>query len=247
MWRLLRQFILRNVSARNFSPLKRPVRRRVAAAAALFYLVAWIGFPLPQLREIAAGDVESSEPFPCQHHHCGCVSAEQCWRNCCCMTMPQRLAWAKANGVTPPAWVTALAGEQAKASQAVAASKGDSPLVLLRDSNNGSLRERGTVPACTPAKKKPCCSHCCVDQHEENHDQPLREQPPKSSAIGWVSLIEAQRCSGGSVEWLASGAVLPPIRPIEVERDITPGGELPEQIFLACHTSFIPPVPPPRG
>jgi hypothetical protein len=27
---------------------------------------------------------DSSEPFPCQHRPCGCRSAEQCWKKCCC-------------------------------------------------------------------------------------------------------------------------------------------------------------------
>jgi hypothetical protein len=42
------------------------------------------------------------ERFPCEDHACGCMSAEECWNHCCCMTPEQRLAWAEANHVQPP-------------------------------------------------------------------------------------------------------------------------------------------------
>lgn len=42
------------------------------------------------------------ERFPCEDHACGCVSAEECWHDCCCYTPHQRLVWAIRNGVTPP-------------------------------------------------------------------------------------------------------------------------------------------------
>ncbi|HJT78443.1 MAG TPA: hypothetical protein VJ739_14665, partial [Gemmataceae bacterium] len=35
---------------------------------------------------------------------CGCQSAEQCWRHCCCYTPEEKLAWAHAHGIEPPAY-----------------------------------------------------------------------------------------------------------------------------------------------
>ncbi|MCA9160728.1 MAG: hypothetical protein KDA72_20495 [Planctomycetales bacterium] len=46
----------------------------------------------------------SSEPFPCQDCHCGCLTPEQCWTSCCCYTPEERLAWAIENGVEPPSY-----------------------------------------------------------------------------------------------------------------------------------------------
>ena len=46
----------------------------------------------------------SSQPFPCQDRHCGCVTAEQCWTNCCCYGPEEHLAWAAQNGVEPPSY-----------------------------------------------------------------------------------------------------------------------------------------------
>ena len=54
--------------------------------------------PLARVARPAAG-----RPYPCQGHQCGCRSAEECWSHCCCFTPSQRLAWAAANRVDPPA------------------------------------------------------------------------------------------------------------------------------------------------
>lgn len=59
------------------------------------------GVPLPDAPRLG-----NSGPYPCQGHHCGC-SAGQCWQSCCCYSMSEKLAWAKAHGVTPPDHVLA--------------------------------------------------------------------------------------------------------------------------------------------
>ena len=50
-----------------------------------------------------------SEPFPCQHRACGCRSASQCWKRCCCFSAAQKLAWARINQVRLPDSVVASA------------------------------------------------------------------------------------------------------------------------------------------
>ncbi len=45
-----------------------------------------------------------SAPFPCQSCRCSCSGARQCWTKCCCFSPSQRVAWAKRNGVQPPAY-----------------------------------------------------------------------------------------------------------------------------------------------
>jgi hypothetical protein len=47
------------------------------------------------------------ERFPCEGCACGCLSARDCWTNCCCHSPAERLAWARRNGVTPPAYAVA--------------------------------------------------------------------------------------------------------------------------------------------
>ena len=59
-----------------------------------------------------ASEKDLSQPFPCMNCACGCRNAEQCWRNCCCHTLTERLAWARENQVQPPDYVLAEARAQ---------------------------------------------------------------------------------------------------------------------------------------
>ena len=42
--------------------------------------------------------------FPCQDRPCGCQNANQCWDSCCCFSDAEKMSWARANKVSPPAW-----------------------------------------------------------------------------------------------------------------------------------------------
>ena len=85
---------------------RRVCRRHMRRATALFTFLALaacsLGVPLPVRVEKSA-----VEPYPCQNCACGCANAEMCWRNCCCFSNEQKIAWASKNGVTPPAYVLA--------------------------------------------------------------------------------------------------------------------------------------------
>lgn len=90
-------------------------RSRLISLAVLVGLCASF-FPLP-LSWHSATEKDLSAPFPCQDRPCGCKSAEQCWKQCCCFTNSQKLAWAKANHVAAPSYVSvAAAKEQPKSS-----------------------------------------------------------------------------------------------------------------------------------
>jgi len=72
-------------------------RRLVVGPIIVAYLVAAVGFPLPATASRGDGGA-----FPCQGHRCGCQTAEQCWRQCCCFSAQEHLVWARSRGVTPP-------------------------------------------------------------------------------------------------------------------------------------------------
>ena len=84
-------------------------RFRVTAWLAIAgYVLIASGLPLPfgivaprdnaaTTSRLAAKD--RSQPFPCMDKPCGCATAEQCFKNCCCHTPTERLAWAKAHRV----------------------------------------------------------------------------------------------------------------------------------------------------
>lgn len=53
--------------------------RFVAIASCVAILVVTTGIPLPTKL------VSSNEEFPCKNHGCGCLNAEMCRTNCCCV------------------------------------------------------------------------------------------------------------------------------------------------------------------
>jgi hypothetical protein len=52
--------------------------------------------------------------FPCRDRSCGCRTAEQCWKSCCCHSNREKLAWAEQHGVTPPDYVVVAAKNEAR-------------------------------------------------------------------------------------------------------------------------------------
>jgi hypothetical protein len=84
------------------------VRRLLALAVAVAQLVGSIG-----IAPVRAGSPDSSDPYPCQNHPCGCRTAAACWAGpCCCFTMREKVAWANENGVAPPEHALRLAAEE---------------------------------------------------------------------------------------------------------------------------------------
>src|SRR5215469_4629850 len=78
----------------------RALRYRLGVAGVcLAYLLTALDIPLP-----ASVHKDASQPFPCQNHPCGCQTAEQCWRHCCCFTAEERWAWAREHHVQAPAY-----------------------------------------------------------------------------------------------------------------------------------------------
>src|SRR5579862_211934 len=83
---------------RRVTPLKQRMRRTVVVGLALIaYLAGAVGVPVP-----ASVYKPSAQPFPCQHHACGCMTAQQCWKQCCCFGAQEKLAWAETHQVQPP-------------------------------------------------------------------------------------------------------------------------------------------------
>jgi hypothetical protein len=92
--------------------------RCIALLSLAGFLAGTIGVPVSISAPIAAKD--RSRPFPCQDRQCGCQNAEQCWRGCCCFTNREKLAWAKANVVTPPDYVATAAEQEEQTAQKAA-------------------------------------------------------------------------------------------------------------------------------
>ena len=72
----------------------------------VLYAMVVSGLPLPIAKEVSSQWTR----FPCESSSCGCSSAAQCWKSCCCSSLEAKIEWARANGVTIPDNVLRQAG-----------------------------------------------------------------------------------------------------------------------------------------
>jgi len=173
------------------SPLKmffaRTLQAWTAAISCAVLLVSSVGLPLPT---IATKD--GSKPFPCLKRACGCQTADDCWKKCCCFTDEEKLAWARENGVTPPDEVVARV-----------ASRRNQPSDLAE--NTGS---------CCYVKK--ACCHA-----EESHEAPSTcchakkaENSSDTTELKFVVALEAAKCSGVQLSWICVKVGMTPPMPV---------------------------------
>ena len=114
--------------------------------------------PLPQ----NSPEKDSSEPFPCQNRPCGCRSADQCWKKCCCFNNAQKVAWAKANNVKVPEFVLGAAKKEDQSVVLNGRTVAVNP-VMTRQTTNQSGDSRPPLAVsdikCSAAKSAGCCAH----------------------------------------------------------------------------------------
>jgi hypothetical protein len=214
--------------------LWRPLVRRIPASLALVsYLITALGFPLP-----AAGRKEADQPFPCQNHPCGCLSAEQCWRSCCCFTPEQRWAWAREHHVKPPAYAEPPQQDKGWSTH------------RLRDRAGGKATTQAACACCQPALTAKSCCAAQKDRrscHESvDHQSAKGSRPPSRPGVRWALGMAAQHCQGLSTLWVSGGAVLPPPARLAWNPYLAPEGWLAYPDSLPLGLSIIPPDPPPR-
>ena len=75
----------------------RPSRQHLTSMLLLALIVASL-LPIPLLPSFRGVAKDNSVPFPCQDRPCGCRSADQCLKKCCCFSTEQKLTWSKRNG-----------------------------------------------------------------------------------------------------------------------------------------------------
>jgi hypothetical protein len=73
------------------------LRAAIGGCCALSLLLSTCGVTVSPPKRVA-----SATPFPCQGHACGCRTAEQCRRSCCCFTAAQRSTWYRQHNLAVP-------------------------------------------------------------------------------------------------------------------------------------------------
>jgi len=142
-------------------------------------------------KRLAAKD--RSQPFPCMDKPCGCATAEQCFKSCCCHTPAETLAWARARGLKP-AVLEALA-RRAGVVDAAAVPRGCCSAAAA------------VAPACCVAADS--APSCCAAP-AANLPQPTAE--PAVAPMRTVTLRAMLACGGIVAQWSAVAAAPPPAR-----------------------------------
>jgi hypothetical protein len=244
------------------------VHRFVAWLSLVGYAVLASGLPLPWgvvapggaspavEKRLAAKD--RSNPFPCMDKPCGCVTAEQCFSNCCCNTPAETLAWAKAHDVEP----AVIAALQRRAAAPV-------EKTVVASSCCSSKKQ---TSCCSAASEPACCddAECvtgsvslegpeiCRDYEslaaspgERQGTEPTVALAAESADIEPVSshtvVLKSMLACGGIVsQWLSVGGAPPPPAVVAVAA-ITPLVEaiVPDDEIFSCERAA-PAAPPPR-
>jgi hypothetical protein len=162
--------------------------------------------------------VDPAERYPCEHCRCGCRSAEQCWRQCCCYTNEQKLAWARQHGVAAPAFVVAACSAEAGPRRA---------------------RCRHCPPRAESLSQAPYESR----SSGSGHQRPSESRP--STGVCWLAGLA---CQGLYQHWQAAGAGWPGDWPVQVDLALPPLGRIEPMPFLgSLLPSPSPPTPPPKA
>ncbi len=221
------------------------VEQRLATWCAIFgYALVVSGLPLggfgPAAGQSAAAakrlaSKDRSTPFPCMDTPCGCVSAQQCFTDCCCRSPAETLAWARANGVTAG---VLLALEQRAAGPAAATASGCCATAAVEDLSDvcfeydylAAAGEAAAEPEVTAAESDAATADVAV-------------VPVSARTVVLKSLLA---CGGLLTEWLAAATCLPPPAVTAVAC-----GDWPPELLSLRDTTFpgeraAPAAPPPR-
>jgi hypothetical protein len=208
----------------------RPRRALVAALLIANQFLLASGLPLPVAAAGPKKDI--SKPFPCMNRPCGCLNADQCWHSCCCFTMREKLAWAKAHGVEPPTFVCEAAAEEEREEAAHAAHR------LVR------AGEKHCCCCCCCAKKSPSSSEN-ADRRSATNPKKDSSEPASPTDGKSIVLIMALGCQGQTLLSILAQS-LPAYVPGTPRYDFLPCAVVCTVRRSFESVRFSPPVPPPE-
>ncbi len=208
--------------SRRFGDFVGLLRRLAVLAALSAFLATTMGVPLP------SGPVKDrSQPFACMDRACGCMNAAQCWKGCCCFSDREKLAWALAHNVEPPA-------------------------SLLHDVLEAPAAERQSFARRAKLSASKCCKqHSAVPyDHAAPHDHAAHGHAPPSRSRPTTNLVIAsawRHCHGLAPTWSVLGAVTPPPEVVAWQFEWTLVSRVCPPSTLASSLTYPPPLPPPRA
>ena len=247
---------------------KRLSVRRLISVSILLSVCAML-LPLPvAFLKTTGSEKDLSQPFPCQNRPCGCQSADQCWKKCCCFTNVQKVAWAKSNNVKLPAYVLAAARDEGASLEANAPAEAVphcERCVARKIAKPASTHAIETKPAVAmTASSNRRCEIPSVAAHakSENSSSPkcgavvAGNVNPPSTKTGhshklvpgskWVMTVFAAQCQGQPTFWCClPPTVLPTCAQLICGQSGPTESIVPQSERLQV-CSLRPPLPPPK-
>lgn len=249
------------------------------SAMLLLSLCACFVFPLPGNLSNTDGPgagKDASSPFPCLFRTCGCLSANDCWKKCCCFSNAQKVAWAKKNNVQIPNFVSESAALEQK-NQATIPSQPDQRTApsLAETSKRTTASQRlnailGAVigflheekPASdsveptldfappSPSLTEPsaaCESRThCCDANDDDAHDVPQPSAKPQSRWKWVSFVKSLECSGMNLVQLVLSCALVPQTPALPDFLTAPRTTQWPVSERLPDSAAQPPTPPPR-
>jgi hypothetical protein len=200
-----------------------------------------------------------------QDKPCGCRTASQCWKKCCCFTNTQKISWAESRGVSVPEYVRKAALEEARAH----VSPADRELCSVPNSVNGlellsrvtarhttakSVSGRRTCSHCRPVQAKSAVENsssvklpeCGIAKDSANAAREDATASRKARRPKWVLAILAAECHGqGFYGFAITPALIPDVPTVETTPQVPPDSCIPASERLSSAT-LRPPLPPPK-
>jgi len=216
--------------------------------AILGYGVLALGLPLPAgMRPQGAGPgldaagviagKDRSVPFPCMNSPCGCASAEQCFRECCCTTLAERLAFARRHRLDADL-LAALEARMTGGGDRVDRKPQHSCCSTDRAAKN--CCESQAAPAGSPVDvEQSCCDESLATESGDADPVPMVE----GGRLRQVTLRAMLACKGIVTSWLAVAGA-PPAPRFEITGLLPPRAWV-ELLDESGDDPLLAPVPPP--
>lgn len=209
-----------------YRKLSNPIYRWLGCLSVSFVLCA-ILLPMPvSLWSTAGVEKDQSQLFPCQNRPCGCRSAEQCFKKCCCFTNTQKVSWARANGVELPDYVLVAAEKESAAKTKPCAlcskAKENGSWTKCAESITGALREQQTA---TPQ---------------------IPKVTARTKTSKWVLTVYAAECQGQTPFSMCFPATILPARVTPVTLSLEMNETFHHVSERLSSMTLRPPLPPPK-
>lgn len=181
---------------------------RWLSAGLLMSLCVVLAIPLPSTwirpQQPVPGK-DASVPFPCLYRTCGCRSAEDCRKQCCCNPVSKKVAEVKRHRVTMPDKVAAAAEKDSLAATTEATDAATEPKTpsSLTTATSQSARQC----ASNSASARDCCDAGNTPAHQQT--SPAQTIQPHRK---WTSILKSLECRGVNLVQLMISSVVSPER-----------------------------------